>query len=99
MLFTMPKQQRQSAKDKTVNYDSHNKKLSYLQRKRASNMALLYGAKGISIWNRLCIDHECDSTVVPSVKSMQNRKFGTCKAVELSTAFDLSLTHSFGVYP
>ena len=28
-----------------------NKKLSYPQRKRASNMALLYDAKGISIWN------------------------------------------------
>ena len=36
------------------------KKLSYSQRKRASNMALLYGAEGISIWNRLGIDHECD---------------------------------------
>ena len=32
-------------------YYRNYKKLSYPQRKRASNMTLLYGAKGISIWN------------------------------------------------
>jgi len=42
------------------------------------------------------VDHECDSTAAPYVESIQN-KFETCKAAELSTAFDLSLTHSFGV--
>ena len=30
-------------------FSSKNKKLSYPQRKRASNMAILYGADGISI--------------------------------------------------
>ena len=35
-------------------------KLSYPQRKRASNTAILYGADGISIWNRIGMDHECD---------------------------------------
>ena len=32
-----------------ASYKKENKKLSYPQRKRASNMALLYGAKGISV--------------------------------------------------
>jgi len=37
------------------------KKLSYPERECASNMALSYGAKGISIMlNRLGVDHECD---------------------------------------
>jgi len=31
------------------------------------------------------MDHECDSTVVPSVESIQNDKFETCQA---SAAFD-----------
>jgi len=58
-----------------------NKKLSYLQRKRTSNMAILYGAKGISIWNRLGMEHvhECASTVAPSAESIRN-KFETCRA-------------------
>jgi len=62
-----------------------NKKLSYLLRKRVYNIGLLYGANGISIWNSLGIDHECDSTAVPSVESVQNDKFETCKT---SQAFD-----------
>ena len=59
------------------------KKLSYPQRKRASNMAILYGADGISIWNRIGIDHECDKqtayvpSVAPSAESIQNTKFDT----------------------
>ena len=39
---------------------SLDKKLSYPQRKRASNMAVLYSAEGISISNRLGAYHECD---------------------------------------
>jgi len=46
---------------------------------------LLYGAKGISIWNRLGMDHEYDSTATPSVEWIQNDKFETCKT---SAAFD-----------
>jgi len=38
------------------------RKLRYPQRKRASNMALLYGAKGFSIYETR-MDHECDSTL------------------------------------
>jgi len=33
--------------------DNNNKKLSYPQRKCASNVAILYGADGISIRNRI----------------------------------------------
>jgi len=76
-----------------------NKKPSYPQRKRASNMALQYGAEGISIRNRLRMDNECDSTASPTVESIRNDKFETCKAAELSTAFYLSLTHSFRANP
>ena len=56
-------------------------KLSYPQRKRASKVAILYGADGISIWNRMGTDHECDRQTVyvrlmtPSVESIQNAKF------------------------
>jgi len=45
------------------------------------------------------MDHESDSTATPSVESIQNDKFETCKAAALSTASDLSLTHSFRVNP
>jgi len=60
-----------------------NKKLSYWQRKRASNMAILYGADDILIWNRIGVDHECDRQtayvrlVAPSVELMQNTRFDT----------------------
>jgi len=43
----------------------------------------MYGADGISIWNRICMDHEGDrqrayvGLVAPSVKSIQNAKFDT----------------------
>ena len=36
---------------------SLNKQLSYPQRKCASNVAILYGAGGISTWNRIGMDH------------------------------------------
>ena len=55
-----------------------NKKLSYPQRKCASNVAILYGAKSISIRNRAGIDRTCDrqtTYVAPSVDSIQNAKF------------------------
>ena len=58
-----------------------NKKLGYPQRKCASNVAILYGADGISIINRIGTDHECDrqtayiGSMVPSVESIQNTKF------------------------
>ena len=51
--------------------------------KCASNVAILYGADGISIWNRISMDHECDrqtayvGLVEPSVESIQNAKFDT----------------------
>ena len=55
------------------------------------------------------MDHECDrqtayvGLVEPSVESIQNAKFDTqadaAKVAYLSTGFDLSLTHSFGVNP
>ena len=53
-----------------------NKKLSYLQRKCTSNVAVLYGTDGISVWNRMGIDHQCDrqtanvGLVAPSVESI-----------------------------
>jgi len=60
------------------------KKLSYLQRKCASNMAILYGADGISYETvRIGMDHECDRQTAyvclatPSVESIQNAKFDT----------------------
>ena len=82
-----------------VQKSGKNKKLSYPQRKRASNMAVLYGADGISLWNRLGMDHESDSTAVPSVESIQNASSKFAELAQLSTAFDLSLTHWFGVNP
>ena len=48
-------------------------------------MALLYGAKGISILNRLGMDHECESTAAPSVGLVQNDNFEPAKLAELST--------------
>jgi len=80
------------------------KKLSYPQRKRASNMAILYGAEGISIWNRLGIDHECDrQTAYVQRRHLSNQYKTTSsyasKVAELSSAFDLSLTHTFGWTP
>ena len=59
------------------------KKLSYPHRKCASNVAILYGADGISIRNRIGMDHESDretayvGLVAPSVESIQNAKFDT----------------------
>ena len=38
----------------------YNKKLSCPPRKCASNVAILYGADGISIRHRIGMDHECD---------------------------------------
>jgi len=73
---------KKAASNSGTDIDS-NKKLSYPQRKRASNMAILYGADGISIWNRLGVDNECDRQtayvrlVAPSVESIQNTKFDT----------------------
>ena len=42
-------------------------------RKCTSNMALLHDAKGISVWNHLGMDHECDKdvrTAAPSGESV-----------------------------
>ena len=58
-------------------------KLSYPQRKCASIVTILYGADGISIWNRIGMGHERDrqtayvGLVAPSVESIQNAKFDT----------------------
>ena len=42
------------------NYHQSIQEAQLLQRKRASNIALSYGAKGIRYANRLSVDHKCD---------------------------------------
>jgi len=75
----------------------YNKKLSYPQRKRASNMTLLYGAKGMLVSNPHGSRVWQYSSAICRMNI--NAKLGTWKAAALSTACDLSLTHSFGDEP
>ena len=47
------------------------------------------------------MDNTSDRQTAPSVESIQNAKFNkqadAAKVAQLSTGFDLTLTHSFGV--
>ena len=86
------------------------KKLSYPQRKCASNVAILYGADGISIWNGIGIwHHKCDRQtayvhlVAPSVESIYKTPRLACSKGSIAVdsfppVFNI-FVRSFGVNP
>ena len=68
-------------------------------RRESAHLTWLYCTVQKAFQNETRVDHECDSTAAPSVESIWNDKLETWKTEALSTAYDLSLTHSFRVNP